>query len=73
VDTKTAGLLLIAVAAVLAVIGLALVAGLLSWFGRLPGDVRIESDNVHVYVPFASMILVSVVPSVALAVINRLR
>ncbi len=72
-DTKTAGLLLIALAGVLALVGLALVAGLLSWFGRLPGDLRIESDNVRVYVPFASMILVSIVLSVALAVINRLR
>ena len=72
-DTKTAGLLLIALAGVLALVGLALMAGLLSWFGRLPGDLRIESDNVRVYVPFASMILVSIVLSVALAVINRLR
>lgn len=49
--------------------GLALVAigvvwtlapGLLSWFGRLPGDLRIETKSGVVFVPLTSMILVSV-------------
>jgi hypothetical protein len=49
-------------------IGLALVAlglvwtvapGLLSWFGRLPGDLRIETRSGEVFVPLTSMILVS--------------
>ena len=49
--------------------GLALVAigvvwtlapGLLSWFGRLPGDLRIETKSGVVLVPLTSMILVSV-------------
>ena len=47
-DTKSAGLALLVVAAVLAVIGLALIAGLLNWFGKLPGDLRLEGDNVGV-------------------------
>jgi hypothetical protein len=45
--------------------------GLLSWFGRLPGDIHIVRDNVHVYVPIASMILVSVVVSLVLWLVNR--
>lgn len=49
-------------------IGLALVAlgvvwtvapGLLSWFGRLPGDLRIETRSGEIFVPLTSMILVS--------------
>jgi len=30
-----------------------------SWFGRLPGDVRYESEHVRVYVPIVSMLLLS--------------
>lgn len=49
-------------------IGLALVAaglvwtlapGLLSWFGRLPGDLRIETRSGQVFIPLTSMIVVS--------------
>jgi hypothetical protein len=72
-DEKAAGGVLIAVGVAFALVGLAVSTGLLSWFGRLPGDIRIESDNVRVYVPLVSMLLVSVVISVALLVFNRLR
>ena len=72
-DAKSIGLLLIVVAAVLLVVGLALIAGLLNWFGRLPGDLRIEGENVRVYAPIASMLLISLVLSVVLAVVSRLR
>ncbi|WP_457637164.1 DUF2905 domain-containing protein [Oceanithermus sp.] len=52
----------------LVVIGLLLVlAGLLlwlapaafSWFGRLPGDIRLERDGIYVYIPITSMVLLS--------------
>ncbi|MDR1651961.1 MAG: DUF2905 domain-containing protein [Synergistaceae bacterium] len=39
--------------------------------GRLPGDAVWEGKNVKVYVPFATMILVSVVLTVLLNVIAR--
>jgi hypothetical protein len=32
----------------------------LSWLGHLPGDIRIEKDNVSVYVPVTTMILLSI-------------
>jgi hypothetical protein len=41
-------------------------SGALSWFGRLPGDIRISSDNTRVYIPITSMLLVSVVLNVML-------
>ncbi len=50
--------------------GLALVAiglvlrfapSLLTWFGRLPGDIAIERDGVRVFIPITSMIIVSLV------------
>jgi len=31
----------------------------LNWFGRLPGDIRIERDTARVYVPIVSMLLLS--------------
>ena len=37
-------------------VGLLFYSGWLSWFGRLPGDIRYESDNLQVYVPIVSML-----------------
>lgn len=34
--------------------------GLFSWFGNLPGDIKIENANSHVFIPITSMILVSI-------------
>lgn len=39
---------------------------LLGWFGRLPGDIRIERPGFRFYAPIVSMLLVSVVLSVLL-------
>lgn len=35
--------------------------GLFSWFGNLPGDIRIEGENSRLFIPITSMILISVV------------
>jgi hypothetical protein len=48
----------------LIVAGLLVWSGGLSWFGRLPGDVRWEGDHSRVYLPIVSMILVSLALSV---------
>jgi len=32
-----------------------------SWFGRLPGDIRFESGNSRVFIPITSMIVLSLV------------
>jgi hypothetical protein len=40
--------------------------------GRLPGDIRIERENVSCYVPIVTMILFSVVLTIVLNVIIRL-
>ena len=39
---------------------------LLGWFGHLPGDIRIERDGVRVYVPLASMLVLSVLLTLVL-------
>jgi len=45
--------------------------GLFHWFGRLPGDIRIESENGRFYFPITSMLVVSAVLSLALFLLRR--
>ncbi len=66
-----AGPLLVTVGIVLILIGLLLWSGSLSWFGRLPGDIRVERDSVRVYIPLVSMLLVSVALSLVLYLVRR--
>lgn len=64
---------LILVGVVLVLLGLVLVyaPGLLGWFGKLPGDIRIESENSRVFIPITSMIIVSVVLTLLLHLLGR--
>lgn len=61
--------------AIIIIIGILLYffPSLFSWFGRLPGDIRIESERTRVNIPITSMILISVVLSLILFVFNLLR
>ena len=63
---------LIVVGMVLIVAGICFKLGILSWFGQLPGDIRIERGNTRIYVPVTSMILVSIVVSAVLGLLRRL-
>ena len=63
--------LLIGAGVALILIGLLIWSGSLSWFGRLPGDIRIERESVRIYVPIVSMLVVSVVLSLVLWVVRR--
>ncbi|HEX2535000.1 MAG TPA: DUF2905 domain-containing protein [Chitinophagaceae bacterium] len=57
----------------LVVIGLIVyfLGGRLNWFGRLPGDIRVERENVRFYFPVVTMILVSLVLSLVLYLVRR--
>jgi Protein of unknown function (DUF2905) len=44
-----------------------------SGLGRLPGDIVIERDNFSFYAPIATGLIVSVVLSLILWLLNRLR
>ncbi|MCB1171713.1 MAG: DUF2905 domain-containing protein [Leptospiraceae bacterium] len=46
---------------------------LLSWFGKLPGDIRVEKENFSFYFPITTSILVSVVLSLILYLVSRFR
>jgi hypothetical protein len=63
--------LVIGIGAAMIVVGLLIMTGALSWFGRLPGDVRIERDGVHVYVPITSMLLVSIAVTLVSWILRR--
>ncbi|WP_258048890.1 DUF2905 domain-containing protein [Hymenobacter sp. NBH84] len=45
---------------------------LFGWFGRLPGDIRVERPGFRLYVPFVSMLVVSLLLSLVLWVVRRL-
>lgn len=64
-------LLLIVLGVGLVVAGLLAWTGALSWFGRLPGDIRWEGERGRVYIPIVSMLLVSIVLSVLAWVFRR--
>ena len=68
---KGLGQLLITLGVVLMIAGLAAMRGWLSWFGHLPGDVRVERENMQLYVPIVSMILISILFSVLSYVFRR--
>jgi uncharacterized membrane protein YidH (DUF202 family) len=65
------GTILIAIGVGLILVGLLIWSGSLSWFGRLPGDIRIERETVHVYVPIVSMLVVSLVVSLVMYLARR--
>jgi uncharacterized protein HemY len=71
VTSSSIGSVLVTLGIGLVVVGLLVSLGGLGWFGRLPGDVRIERDTVRVYIPFASMIVISIVLNLVFYLIRR--
>ncbi len=57
------GKLLTAIGVILIVIGLVVsyAPWLINWFGRLPGDIRIENEQGIVFIPITSMIIASII------------
>ncbi|MBC8208835.1 MAG: DUF2905 domain-containing protein [Desulfobulbaceae bacterium] len=44
---------------------------LISWFGRLPGDIRLETEKVKVFIPITSMVLISAVFTLLFNLLRR--
>ena len=59
---------IIVVGAALVVVGLIIrfAPWAVSWFGNLPGDIRIDNERSSVFIPITSMIIVSVAGSLLL-------
>lgn len=68
---RLAGMLLVAGGLAVVAVGLLVLSGGFGWFGRLPGDLRWERGGVRVYVPLASMLLVSAALSLLLYLARR--
>jgi len=59
--------------------GLLLVLGLVllyfpklfSWFGHLPGDIRIEREGVRIYIPLVSSLLLSLFLTLLLNLLRK--
>jgi len=66
--------LLISIGVLFIVMGLLtwMFGGLFSWFGKLPGDIRIQGENYSIYAPIASMLLISIVLSILFYIFSKL-
>lgn len=43
----------------------------LNWFGRLPGDIRIETGQGKIFIPITSMLIVSVLLTLIVNIFKR--
>jgi hypothetical protein len=69
----TLGRLLVVIGLVVAAAGLLLLAAGKVGLGRLPGDIAIERDNVSLYFPLATSLLISVVLTLLLSLFYWMR
>src|SRR5690349_1741770 len=69
---RSTGFLIIAAGVALVIVGLLVASGGLAWFGRLPGDIRIERPSFRLYVPVTSMLLVSLALGVVSWLLRRM-
>lgn len=71
-DLGAIGRLFLVAGVVLAIIGGVLLLGpRIPLIGQLPGDIRIERDNVKVFIPLGTMLLVSLILTVVLNLLDR--
>jgi hypothetical protein len=60
------GALLVVVGAVIWLLG-----NKLTWFGNLPGDIKVEREGFKFYAPFLSMLIVSIVLSLIIWLVRK--
>lgn len=67
------GKAIVGIGALVIIIGLVIwfAGDKLNWFGRLPGDIRIERPGFSCFFPITTMIIVSLVLSVLLSLLSR--
>jgi hypothetical protein len=70
-DARTGGLLIVVLGLCLVLVGVLVLSGGLAWFGRLPGDIRIERGSTRIYIPLTSMLLVSLALTLLSDVVRR--
>jgi hypothetical protein len=67
------GKLIVGIGFILVIVGLCfwLFGDRLGWLGHLPGDIVIKRPGFTLYVPITSMLIISIVLSLALSLIYR--
>jgi hypothetical protein len=67
------GKTLVIIGGILLVVGLVLwlVGPRMDWFGRLPGDVRVDWPGFKVFAPFTTMLLLSILVSLVRWLVRR--
>lgn len=68
------GKIVLSIGLILVVAGIVLMlfGDKLSFLGRLPGDIRIEKENVRFYFPITTAILLSIIVSVIVWIIRQI-
>ena len=66
-------LIIAGVILIVAGILLYLAPSVFNWFGKLPGDIRIENENSHTYIPITSMIIISIILTLVVNIIRFLQ
>jgi uncharacterized membrane protein YidH (DUF202 family) len=69
---RNLGVIVIVGGLAVVLVGVLVWSGALSWFGRLPGDIRHEGDGTRVFVPITSSIVASIVLTVVVNLVLRL-
>jgi hypothetical protein len=61
-EYKNIGILLIILALIIALVGAVFyfAGASFSWFGNLPGDLKVERENFTFYFPMATMLVLSI-------------
>ena len=73
-DVNTLGKMLVGAGLLIAAIGfLLLFSDRIPFLGKLPGDITIRKDNVQIFVPITTSILLSVVISLLLWLVSWFR
>lgn len=72
-NLNEAGKYLIIIGIIIVILGIIIyfLGNKFSWFGNLPGDIKIEKENVRIYFPFISMLIISVVISFIIYIFRK--
>jgi hypothetical protein len=65
------GLMVVVAGAILVGLGILIYSDGLRWFGKLPGDIRHQSDHLQFYAPIVSMLIISLVLSLVFYLLRR--
>ena len=70
---ESLGKLIVGIGCILVVLGLFMwfLADKLSWFGGLPGDIKIERPRFRFYAPITTMLIISILLSLVFWLVGR--